>query len=99
MTTLSTALRTRLAALLLPRFLHVLALALALVAIPALMPADAGAYPMSERSALRACGTLGGRAHYDFLTPEMDVYVMSCETITGRILFSCNGLEGSVWCM
>lgn len=99
MNTASTTLRIRSAAFRIPRILIVLALAVALVAIPAFSPTDAGAYPMSERSALRACGTLGGRAHYDFLTPEMDVYHMTCSTQSGRTLFSCNGLDGSVWCL
>ncbi len=98
MNTVNTTLRTRAAALQMPRFLIVLALALALVAIPAFNPADASAYPMSERQSLRACGSLGGRAHYDFIDSDTMEYNMTCRSQSGTPLFFCWGWDIFVNC-
>ncbi len=61
MTIPTTAVHLRSTAVRLQRLLVVLSLAVALIAIPMVRPNDASAMGTSERLALRACGTLGGR--------------------------------------
>jgi len=73
------------------RLLAVLALAIALVAIPAFSPDDASAKRMSERSAGRACSNAGGSMYYDFDGPRSDT--MSCSLPSGAS-FSCDMVVG-----
>lgn len=98
MNALSTRFRTRTTAVKIQRLVAVLSLAIALVAIPAFNPADAGAYPMSERQALRLCGQAGGRAHYSFTDEEMVDYTMTCTGSSGRTILWCWGYDVFVNC-
>ncbi len=102
MTTVSTTIRTRPAAPRIPRFLIVLVLAIALVAIPTFSPTDADAYPTSERLALRSCGALGGRVHYvthdyDFERNEA-TYTFTCTSPSGWTFFNCLGWDIALMC-
>ncbi len=78
MNTISTTLRTRPAALRIPRFLIVLALAIALVAIPAFSPTDADARYRTEGQARGACNQAGGHVKYTFVDSTYDNYWMDC---------------------
>jgi hypothetical protein len=98
MTTPPTAVRPQLPAAKLRRLLAVLSLAVALVALPAFRPHDASAMPTSERGALRACGTLGGRIQYNFFDGGFENYDMTCTTRYGVVLFVCSGFDIFVNC-
>lgn len=78
MNTIGTTLRTRTAALRMPRLLTVLALAIALVAIPAFNPIDADARYRWEGQARAACQQAGGHVKYQFVGSGYDNYWMEC---------------------
>ena len=92
MTIVGTTARTLSASLSLPRLLAVLALAAALVAIPAISPDAASARRTSEKAAQRACSFLGGDVSYEFPDQDvMTVFSMSCQTWWGGdTTFKCN---------
>ncbi len=90
MNTVSTTIRTRTAAFRIPRLVAVLALAIALVAIPTFVPADASAQRMSETGASRACRQAGGEMTYIFLDMGLRSYNMLCEFPSGNS-FVCSG--------
>src|SRR6185436_16213897 len=80
----STTIRTLRAALNLPRLLAVLTLAIALIAIPAVSPDDAGAMRMSERTLSRLCSNAGGSLYYDFMDDQLSfVYNVTCTLPSG----------------
>lgn len=88
LTTRTTSIRTRARSTLL-RGLAVLALLLALLAIPALTPTDASAQRMSERGAIRACSNAGGRIFYDFTSMgDLGSWSMMCFLPSGNS-FTC----------
>jgi hypothetical protein len=73
-----------------PRLLAALALAAALVAIPAVRPGDAGAMRMSERRASWICYANGGSIHYESYSTDSSVWDMTCEFPSG-ISWTCSG--------
>jgi hypothetical protein len=78
-----------------PRLLAAIALAAALVAIPALRPEDAGALYISERLASRLCYHLGGSVDYYFWTPDFSAFNMTC-SLPGGDSFTCLNAVSSV---
>src|SRR5215207_5499615 len=94
MHTVLTTVRTLTAALSLPRLMIALALAVALVAIPAFRPDDASAMRMSERTASRLCANAGGSMYYDFA--DGTVYMMTCTLPSGN-QFNCAGSGGGTF--
>ena len=98
MNTLGTVLSPRATAHRIPRFLAVLSLALALLAIPAFSPSDAGAYPMSEGNARGQCRYYGGRISYHFHDSDFANYTMTCSTASGLPIMSCYGWYDSLSC-
>ncbi|HYI24284.1 MAG TPA: hypothetical protein VD767_02650 [Thermomicrobiales bacterium] len=90
---ISTTFRTLSAALDIPRLLAILALALALVAIPAFSPDGVDARRMSERSVSRACAGAGGSVHYDFHTGDFSDFSMTCTLPSGNS-FTCGSTGG-----
>jgi hypothetical protein len=91
MDTARTTLRTLTAARRAPRLLAVLALAAALVAIPAARPEDAGAMWISERQLARDCYGGGGTIYYEFWSE--DAFEVTCILGWGQS-FSCHGTIG-----
>jgi hypothetical protein len=89
MDTALTMIRSPRAARRAPRLLAALALAAALVAIPATRPEDAAAMRVSERQVVHACIGLGGSIDYDFWSD--DLFEVSC-TLEDGYSFSCMGL-------
>jgi hypothetical protein len=80
-------------ALHLRRLLTVLALALALLAIPVFAPEEADARRMSERTVSRLCGNAGGSIHYDFESGDFSDYSMTCTLPSGN-QFTCSTTGG-----
>jgi hypothetical protein len=79
-----------------PRLLAALALAAALVAIPAARPEDADAMRISERKVVHNCIRMGGEIHYDFWGDEeggVEVFDVTC-TLDGGQSFFCWGFAG-----
>jgi hypothetical protein len=88
-----TTVRTLKAALSVPRLLIALSLAVALVAIPAVRPNEAGAMRKSERAVSRACADAGGSLYclyYDFASESFQTFLMTCTLPSGE-QFSCAG--------
>jgi hypothetical protein len=75
------------------RLLAVLALTIALLAIPAFTPADVDARRMSERTVSRLCGNAGGSIHYDFESGDFSDYSMTCTLPSGNS-FTCTTTGG-----
>jgi hypothetical protein len=92
MDTARTSLRTAAAAHRVPRFLAVLALAAALVAIPAARPQDAGALRMSEGTARWLCSHAGGSI-WTYGEYGNNVFV-TCMLPSGQTYFDCGYLYG-----
>lgn len=88
MNAISTAIHTLSTALAIPRLLAILTLAIALLAIPAFSPDEAGAYRMSERTALRLCANAGGSIYYGFPDEGFDVFYLNC-TLPSGASFTC----------
>lgn len=93
MNTPNTTVRTIPAAFQIRKFLTILALALALVAIPAFMPGDADARRMSERTVGRLCASAGGSIHYDFASGNFSDFSMTCTLPSGN-QFTCGSTGG-----
>jgi hypothetical protein len=74
-----------------PRLLAALALAAALVAIPAARPEDADAMWISEYKLARGCYGGGGTIYYEFYSE--DVFEVTCVLGWGQS-FSCSGTIG-----
>lgn len=73
-----------------------LALAGALVAVPATHPQDASAMRrMSERTARHACFQAGGHILYNFGTGGFDNFQMSCDLPSGES-FECFSVPSSI---
>ena len=89
----STTIGTLTAVFHLRRLLAVLALALALLAIPAFAPDDVDARRMSERTVSRLCGNAGGSIHYDFESGDFSEYSMTCTLPSGN-QFTCSTTGG-----
>jgi hypothetical protein len=75
------------------RLLTILALTIALVAIPAFMPGDVDARRMSERTVSRLCGNAGGSVHYDFASGDFSDFSMTCTLPSGN-QFTCGSTGG-----
>lgn len=71
------------------RLLAVLSLALALIAIPTVMPEAASARRMSEGNALRICAVAGGSGHWEFY--EDGEASFSCDLPSGNQFFCSPG--------
>ena len=99
MHTASTTIRTLTSALNVPRLLAALALAVALVAIPAVRPDDVGAMRMRELSARSSCLRAGGSVEYNVMDPAVpSVYDMTCTLPTGTSFTCYSGEELFVYC-
>jgi hypothetical protein len=83
MTTANMIVRTLTSALNVPRLLVVLALAIALLALPAFSPDDASALRTSEQKVRRACYNAGGSIHYEFEGSSFSTYSMTCSLPSG----------------
>ena len=88
MDTARTTLRTLTAARRAPRLLAALALAAALVALPAVRPENAGAQYDFEKAVSEICYRSGGSMEYDFWDPNYLVWTMQC-TVPGGTSFTC----------
>lgn len=69
-----------------------LALAGALVVVPAMHPQDASAMRMSEGSARHACFQGGGHITYDFESGSFDDFSMYCDLPSGSSFTCMTGL-------
>lgn len=81
------------------RLLAILALAFALVAIPAFSPGEASAHRFSAGQVVRMCSGAGGTIHYEFFYQESGYldYIMECTLPSGNS-FDCWVVGGSLDC-
>jgi hypothetical protein len=86
--------RTLISARTIARLLAVLALAIALVAIPTFRPDGASAQRRSEQSVKRTCAQLGGTLEKEVMDPQApSIYNLTCTQLFWD-LFSCYSAGG-----
>lgn len=69
------------------RALALLAVLLALLAVPAVAPQLASAQRISEWGLIRACSNAGGQIFYNFNLPSMRNYEVSCYLPSGTEIY------------